>query len=346
MNTDKPDKKYLASTKSKLGMLLLFFCIVAAGMHYFIWEKEIPKPLGKTLTIGTSSSITTALLIIAEERSFFEKEGLKVRIKIYKSAANSFDDMLSGNIPISGISETPIVYRSFERSDFKIFATAYTTSNDPKIIARSDRNITLPLDLSGKRIGSTRKGQSAHFFLHLFLLKYSIRSESVTIVHDSPAKVVQRLVSGDIDAASLFEPYASYAAQQLKDKALVFSEPGLYFKTFNLTAKTTFLKENRETIKSLLRALIRAEEFVVQNPGQTIEIIEKKLSMDRKIVRDYFKFSDPNVSLPVSLSITLKDEARWAIQTHMTDKVDIPDYKNLIDTDLLEEVRPDNTIMQ
>ncbi len=282
------------------------------------------------------------MLTIAEDQGFFEKQGINVRIRGYKSGGAGLDEMLAGNIHIAGVAETPIVYTSFARNDFQVFATVYTNSNDPKIIARSDKGVLKPSDLAGKRIGSTKNGQSAHFFLHLFMLKYGIEQKDVTVVHDSPAGIAERLNSGDIDAASLFEPYVTFAEKKLGDNARVFAEPGIYFKTFNLVSKTIFLKNNQEAVKRVLYALIRAEKFVLEQPGQTVEIISAAYFTDKEIVTKFLASSSLDVTLSGSLLTTMKDQARWAVENKLTDHREIPNYSDFVYTDALKSVRPES----
>jgi len=334
------DKKLNKSKRSR-SFILVLIIIIAGGFFISEFMKK-PGLESEILTIGTSNSLNSVLLTIADEKGFFKKEGISVVLKWYKSAGNALDDMLAGNIHMAGVSETPIMYKSFYRDDFKIFATICTNSNDPKIIMISDKGRPQVSDLTGKIIGTTKKGQSAHFFLYLFLLKHGIGEDNVTLIHDSPAQIVDRLVKGDIHAASLFEPYAAYAKNLIKEKAFVFEESGLYSKTYNLVAKTNYLNTHNETNKRILKALIAAEKFHLDFPEQFLEIIYRRHKIKKNNIKNYLSNSSMEVSLPGSLLFTLRDEAKWAIQSKLTDKIKIPDFSNIIFTDSLNAVRPES----
>ncbi len=314
-----------------IGLIIMGFPIL-----YLIYNSNLEPEI---VTIGVSNSLTSVLLTIADEKEFFKKEGLNVSLKWYKSAGDAFDDMLVGNIHMAGVSETPIMYKTFSRNDFKIFASICTNSNDPKIIMMSNNGPPNLSDLIGKKIGTTKKGQSAHFFLSLFLLKNNIGEDRVTIIHDSPSVIINHLAKGDIHAASLFEPYADFAKRQIKKKAFVFQEPGLYSKTFNLVAKAKYLNAHHETSQKFLKALIVAESFVINYPEQFLEIISRRHKVEKISIKKYLSNSSMEVSLHGSLLQTLRDEAKWAITTKLTDKKKAPDFSNIFFPDSLKAIR-------
>jgi sulfonate transport system substrate-binding protein len=324
----------------KVAMVLICLFSLFFVQNYFFNSDGDRETMSQPITLGTGLSITNILSIIAEKEGFFESEGLNIKIKNYKSSGLAFDDMLAGHIEMAGVAETPIVHRSFNSDDFKIFATVMTTTNDPKIIVRKGSGITKPSDLVGKRIGVTKKYQSAHFFLHLFLLRHNISYKNVSIVHDSPPDVIDQLSGGTLDAASLFEPYASYAADALKDQALIFSEPGVYTKTFNLVSKTAFLQNNQKLIQQFLRALILAENFIQQHPIETIDYISNWLVLDKQIVENYFSFSSFDASLSNALLLSMRDQAQWIVEQEKNHQQAIPDFKKYIYLDGLTAISP------
>jgi ABC-type nitrate/sulfonate/bicarbonate transport system substrate-binding protein len=327
----------------KYGIIVIIFLILL-GIYflqsYFNHQAKDQQKIYPSVTLGTSLSLNTALLTIAKEKGFFEKEGLDVRIRLYKSGGPAFDDMLAGNIEMAGLAETPIVHRSFESGGFKIIATALTTSNDPKIVTIKGSGINKPADLTGKSIGVTKKYQSAHFFLHMFLLKHNIQKSDVSITHNSPSAIVDQLNAGTIDAAALFEPYVSYAADKLGDKALIFSEPGIYTKTFNLVSNTDFLKNNPELLQKFLSALIQAEKYIYQHLPETIELVSNGLALDKIIVEKYFEYSSLEISLPQALLVSMRDQAQWIASENKTSRLAIPDFKDFIYFDALNAVHP------
>ncbi|MGD9368456.1 MAG: ABC transporter substrate-binding protein [Desulfobacteraceae bacterium] len=337
---DPKGKSNLQYLKRKWLLAALIVVILVSALLAFQYTRS--KPSVETITLGTSASLTSTLLMIAKEKKLFEKFSLKVDLKYFSSAGKGLNAMLNDQISVSAVAETPIMFSGLKRDDFRVFATILSNSNDPKIVVRSDAVQNGPKSLTGKRIGTTKTGQSAHFFLYLFLLRHDIPMDTVTVVHDPPSAIVEMLSSGEIDAASLFEPYATFASERLKENGRVLAEPGLYSKTFNLVAKTSFLNNHREAVERLLRALIAAEIFCMGQPDQVEKIISKRLEVDGKLIRDYLKQSNFEVSLYPSLASTLKEEAQWAMRYGYASRGSMPDYTKFLFVDALKALRPES----
>ncbi len=91
----------------------------------------------------------------------------------------------------------------------------------------------------------------------------------------------------------------------------------------------------------MLRALIRAEEFVKQNPDEAQKIVADFSGIDRAIVREYLgRYQTSVVSLDQSLLLALEDESRWAIEGGLTRETRVPNYLDFIYLDGLASVKP------
>lgn len=296
----------------------------------------------KAVVIATSKSLTATLLILAAQNNFFKKQGVNVRLKYYPSAGKGFKAMLNGETDISAVAETPVMHAGLLGSDFKIFATLMSTTNDPKIIFHSDIQWTgKPEDIAGETIGTTRSGQSAHFFVYLFLLKYGISLNDVKVVHGPPERIIEKLSNGEIRAASLFEPHAALAANRLKNSAYTVREPGLYSKTYNLVSGTSFLIENKKKVIKILRALFVAEAYFYNHQYELIPMLENEFNIGRDIIEEYFKWSTFEIHLATSLITSLHEEARWALQYGLAKTKKSPDYSHYIFPWYLKAVHPE-----
>jgi len=127
----------------------------------------------------------------------------------------------------------------------------------------------------------------------------------------------------------------------LGDNGVTFSGEGIYRETFNIAAKQDFANENPQTIRKVLRALIKAHEFIEENPDEAREIIAGKIGMDEATLNELWELYDFRVTLEQSLLITLEAEARWAIKNKLTDATEVPNCLDYIYMDALEEVKPE-----
>ena len=199
-------------------------------------------------------------------------------------------------------------------------------------------------DLRGKRIG-TPKGTTMHFFLHVLLVKNGISEKDALISHKKLEELPSALANAEFDAVSTREPYVSQAAKLLGGNSVVFTEPGLYVKTLNVVVRNSFIKERPDTIKKLLRALLRAEEFARKEPDQAMKIVSNRLKLGQSEMAALRPDLDLRVSLDQRLLVSLEDQARWAIKNKLTDRTATPNYLNFIYPDGLKAVRPEGVTL-
>ncbi len=293
-----------------------------------------------------------ALMAIAVGQGFFEAEGLDVTIdRSYPSGKRALGGLLDGNMQLTASAEVPIVFRSFDRDDFRVIATIGSSDNEPKIVACADQGIAdqgiaEPADLRGRRI-ATQEGSAVHYFLHLFLLQHGLTEADVELSFMKAEELPTALAEGKIDAFSMREPYVGEAQALLGENARVFAEPGLYVKTFNLVARPELLERQREAVEAALRALVRAEQFAIERPDEAKKVVAQQLEMEEGALDDVWDQIDLRVSLGQELLSGMEDEARWSLKGKLIEAEGIPNYLRLIDTDCLRRVRPRSvTIIQ
>ena len=300
---------------------------------------EIEKH-SKTVKIGVAKELLASLVTIAYEKKLFSQEGIDVIIKEYPSGKLALKGMLEGEVEVATVAETPIVFNSFNYQNFCIVATIGSSDNESRIIVRKDRDINKPGDLRGKRI-ATQKASAVHFFLHMFLINNLLSENNVEISFKKAIELPDAIASGEIDAFSMREPFISQAQALLGDNAVIFKEPGLYIKTFNLVALNSFTRDSPEMLRKILEALIKAEKFIKNNPGQAVNIISRKIEVEEQKLANIWKDLELEVKFEQSLLISLEDEARWAIKNNLTEGTTIPNYLKFIYLDSLKAVNPD-----
>ena len=166
-----------------------------------------PQEMTKEIIIGCETSLLTAPVWVAENKGYFQEEGLNVKIKEFDSGKASFAAMLNNkDIDICTVAQTPIMFHSFNRNDFVIIATMVYSDNDVKVLVRQDKRIINPLDLTGKKVGIT-KGSTGQFFLYLFLTYNGVISSKVETIDLKPSELAQALVDGRVDAICTWEPH-------------------------------------------------------------------------------------------------------------------------------------------
>jgi NitT/TauT family transport system substrate-binding protein len=271
-----------------IGILVV---VIIIGIGYFWSSQEQPEKYTGSLekvTLGVESSLLPAAVWVSENKSYFKEEGLDVTIKEFDSGRLSLLAMLKGDegIDISAAAPTPIMFNSFNRQDFSIFATFAYAYEDIKVIANKDKGITTAADLEGKKIG-TPMGTTGQFFTETFLIYNAVSPSDVELVNVAPSDLPPALNEGEVDAIVIWEPHGSSARELLGDKAIRLPSSNVYKTTFNFLIMKDFAIENPEVLKKFLRAIDKATTFIDAHEEESQEchdIVAERLNVNREIM--------------------------------------------------------------
>jgi len=294
-----------------------------------------------TIRLGLSQQVSSAAGIVAADQGYFANEGLKVTVKEYPSGSVALNSgLFGGEVDVITAAEVPAVFASFIRNDFCILAATGIIANYSKIAVSMKSGIRKPADLKGKRV-ATQKNSAVHFFLHMFLLKNHLSEKDIKLSYMKIDELPEALASGRIDAFSSTELSVTEAKAKIgSDGIAVFEEPNLYDYITVQVALKKFVAENPNAVKSVLKALIRAEEFIKKQPEEAKKIVSKKLNVPVTDIADAWSQSSFKVELPQSMILTLEDEARWALDSKLVESKTLPNYLDYIHIDSLKSVRP------
>jgi ABC-type nitrate/sulfonate/bicarbonate transport system substrate-binding protein len=327
----------------KIIWALVILTLLGAGFWYFIGRSEQdPKYTGvvEKVTLGAETSLLTAPVWVAEEKGYFDEYGLDVEIREFDSGKASFNNMLERSVDISTVAPTPIMFNSFNRKDFSIFATFVYSDDDVKVIARKDSGISTASDLSGKKVGIV-DGSTSQFFLSAFLIQRGLADVDVERINFNPGDLPTALSTGEIDAIIVWEPHAYNAGQLLGENVIRLPSSDIYRETFNLMVMNSFRQNNPEVLKRFVKAIDKATTFINDNTLQSQIIVAERLKLnqqDMSVLWGDFIFG---MSLDQSLIVTLENEARWAIENNLTSVTEVPNYLDYIYFDALEAVSPE-----
>jgi NitT/TauT family transport system substrate-binding protein len=162
-------------------------------------------------------------------------------------------------------------------------------------------------------------------------------------LHDlQPEELAEALVKGDIDAVATWEPYLGMLRTQLGANGAAFYSEGIYELPFNIAATRNYVLSHPETIKKLLRALVRAERLCKDEPDAARQIIGGAINVSTENLKELWPTFGFNVTLHQSLLLTLEDETRWAIKNRLAAAADLPNYLNYLYLDGLRAVKPES----
>jgi len=255
---------------------------------------------------------------IALKEGFFSSEGLDLDIQLYEYGRAALQSILDGKAHIALSGSTPAMFAIVAGYPISIIAAITIPKESKAIVARKDLGIKIPGDLKGKRIGATL-GTTGHFFLEFFLSNHGIEKDNVTVIDLSPDKMLKK---------------------QLGDNGVLFYEESTRIEPVCISTLQEFTQKRPETIKKVLRALIKAESFIKEKPEKAKNLATDFFKVDRDTVDKMWSAVDFRVELDLSLLEHLEDQSRWAQTGKYINITETPHYLNNIYFEGLQPVKP------
>ncbi len=320
-----------------IGILVAIIAIGLVGSYYWL-SQEQPSPL-EEIIIGATTQELSTLIWIAEEKGYFEENGLDATIKAYDTGIETKDALLADEVDVADTVDFVITSLGLEGVDVKVLASIDTASID-YIIARKDKGILSLSDLKNKKIG-IKLGSSAEYYLGRTLLFNNLSLQDVELVAVHPPEMPDAIAQGKVDATITWHPHNYQIQKRLGDNALVWSAQGGQDGYWVVFCRTEFVQQYPQRIKRFLNALIQAEEFVKNNDSEAKEIIARRVNLDLAYIEAVWSDFYFTVNLPQSMIIIMEHQARWKIENKLTVKTEVPNYLNYVYLDALEEVKPE-----
>lgn len=226
---------------------------------------------GEVLKINeVTHSVFYAPMYLADALGYYEEEGFEVEFTNGGGADNTMAAVLSGSadvgfcgpeaalyIAIGGSSDSPKVFGQLTKRDGS-FLVARTPEPDFKWS-----------DLEGKEILAGRKGGVPAMTFEYVIEELGVNA---SLNYDVDFNyMTAAFESGIADYCTMFEPTASdYEAE---GKGYIVASVGEQSGEIPYTcfaAKESYINENPEKIKGLLRAVTKATKFVMENDAATV----------------------------------------------------------------------------
>jgi len=321
-----------------VALIILVILLISALAFLFFFPTSPPRAHEEPLTIASGTLDSSVLTLIADEKGYFQKYGLNVTIREYPAGTYAVKELLAGNADLACAAEFVGVTTSFQSPDLRIITTT-AKINNLYLIIRSDRGISKPSDLKGKTI-AVPKGSVAEFFLGRYLTLNGMDIHTIAILRLTPADVIKSVVTGDADAALIWDPYAYQIEQQLGRNSTTWQAQSGQLYYWVTYARPDMIRDKPEQIRNYLRALNDAETFLITHQPEAKEILKRRLNMTDDYIDRTWKEYHFVLSLDQALIIEMEDEARWMAEQNMTLGKTPPSYLDMMYQDAMREIKP------
>lgn len=231
-----------------------------------------------------------AFAYIAQEKGFFENEGLNVTLVENMGSEITGKAIGSGEYPIGIMSaEMAMIERS---KGVPLTVVAVVDKINPSgITSHKKAKIRKPTDLYGKKVGVTLSSNTYQLFL-AFLKKENLDRNKIIEVPISGTG--QEWISGAVECHVL-NPFLSEARAKIEEldvDNLLFYDYGLKIYGQVIVANSNFLEKNPEFIGRVTRALVKGLEYERANPEESLKIVFNKnpqINDDKKFHIEVFR---------------------------------------------------------
>ena len=245
-------------------------------------------------------SVFYAPLYLVIEEGYFEEEGLKINLTNGGGADKSMTAVLSGDAHIGLMGPETVIYVYNQgKVDHPIVFGQLTQKDGAFLVSRKPEPNFQWSDLKDKEILAGRKGGvPAMTFEYILNEKNMFNGKDFTLNFDVQFNLMtSAFLSNTADYCTVFEPTASeYQALGKWHIVASVGEAGGEIPYTSFIALKSFVKNNKSTLESFMKALKKAHEFIAtktekevaeaivkQFPSTTITSIETSIKSYKSI---------------------------------------------------------------
>ncbi len=259
----------------------------------------------KDINLGWSGigSWTTLPYVVANERGFFEREGLKVRMITFRGTNLMLTALLANELDYATI--LPFLTGASARGlPVKILA-AVTKSSSYFMVARPE--IESVKALRGKKLGINSFGSSADYAAYAAVSRSGMdpnKDLTILAIGGGTPERLAAVVSGSVDATVITSP-AEYAAEKQGLRVIMSArELGelVRIPITGIGATQKKMEKDPDEIVRILRALRLSTMYLQQNPEFSLGLFQRIMRVDAAAANTLFKLYrdeyNPELTLP------------------------------------------------
>jgi NitT/TauT family transport system substrate-binding protein len=284
---------------SRFILILALFSAVVYDVH------------AKDINLGWSGqgSWTTLPYVVAKEKGFFEKEGLKVQLITFRGTNLMLTALLAGELDYATI--LPFLTGAAARGLPVRVLAAVTKSSSYFMVARPE--IESVRGLRGKKLGINSFGSSADYAAYAAVSRSGMDpNKDVTIlaVGGGTPERLASVVSGSVDATVITSP-AEYAAEKQGLRVIMSAQELGQLVRIPITgigATQKKMERDPDEIVRLLRALRLSTLYLLQNPEYSVALFQKIMRVEPALADKLFKLYRDQYNPELTLSDSVIDD--------------------------------------
>ena len=221
--------------------------------------------------IGLQPWLGYGPLWVAEQKGFFDANGVDVELVNFTWDQDVTAAVASGNIQVIAIATNTLILQRSNGIDLKGFLVMDGSTTADAVLAGT--GVQSIAELKGKKV-AYEAGATSDLLMHYALKANGMTGADIEHVPLAAADAGLALIAGRVDAAVTYEPYISAALSQDSNFKVLYTaaeKEGLISDL--LAAEAGFITANQEAVTGIIKAWDQAVSFLRQNPEEGGQII-------------------------------------------------------------------------
>jgi ABC-type nitrate/sulfonate/bicarbonate transport system substrate-binding protein len=264
-----------------------------------------------------------AQVVIAVEKSFFKAEGLDLKIIWTQQSGDLQPLMAGGSINVATLGMHSIIPMRARRVPLRAVCALCEYSGTQGLVISPGKTLSGPADLVGKRIAVPN--QAPHEMALVKLGKqYNFDAKKIILVRMEPSEAVVAAARGDVDGVLTFQPHL-YKLLQLGGK-LYFTGTTTYFEGAKvdlplddrllyihstLAVNEKWATANPNTTAALVKALVRATNFLSEQPAESQKIMQDFFHVDAEALKQAMEQNRYGIAIDPALKKSVEFSNDW-----------------------------------
>jgi len=267
-------------------VLLLTLLAVGCGKTQVSGTKNAGEPADKIkFNVGYLPAVGHVLYFVAQEKGFFDQEGLDVELFQFTNSGEGLNAIKSGKLDTGSFGTAAPLTFIAKGTPFVIYGGMQSEGHGVVTKPAQAERFKTPQGFVGAKVATVRLATGDAVWRYGLSQAGIDWKSQVTIQElDSPAAVLEAVKKGSADAGLVWVPFTEMAEQQGL-KTVQWSTQFLDGHVCcRLVALESNIREKQEGFVRFSRALIRAYDFYLNDQQETVEILSKYVKLDKALL--------------------------------------------------------------
>lgn len=278
----------------------------------------------KPLKIAYQDRVIDALFIVADKKKIFENSGVDVQFQRFSSGVATIEALVFSDVDLAtaGDSAALLALSKFH-SNIAMLSSLGGGEKRHGIVVLKDAPYQSLEDLQGKKI-ALKKGTSTHGGFDMKAKQLRIQVDTIDL---SPSLMSDALSNKQVDAIVASEPTPTLLEEKGIGRKIGTLEGQNNIYPLILMIKKRSYTQNKEAIKSVVKALGLALDFINDNPKEAISIVSNATGLSFLATQKSMQLHHYGLGWDKNIEHSLHQMTYFLYQTHKIKKMFNPmDY--------------------